>query len=55
MNQLKTLLVGIDFSDCSRSAREQAVRLAKWNHALFRLGGTSASAARDAGPAKSFG
>lgn len=33
MNQLKTILVGIDFSDCSRSALEQAVRLAKWNQA----------------------
>ena len=33
MNKLKTILVGTDFSDCSRSALEQAVRLAKWNHA----------------------
>ena len=36
MNQLKTILVGLDFSECSRCALEQAVRLAKWNHA--RLG-----------------
>ena len=33
MNKLNTILVGTDFSDCSRSALEQAVRLAKWNHA----------------------
>ena len=33
MNQIKTILVGTDFSDCSRSALEQAVRLAKWNNA----------------------
>ena len=35
MNKLKTILVGTDFSDCSRSALEQAVRLAKSNHAQF--------------------
>jgi nucleotide-binding universal stress UspA family protein len=33
MNQIKTILIGTDFSDCSRSALEQAVRLAKWNNA----------------------
>jgi universal stress protein E len=33
MNQLKTILVGVDFSDCSRCALEQAVRLARWNKA----------------------
>jgi len=33
MNQLKSILVGVDFSECSRSALEQAVRLAKWNNA----------------------
>jgi universal stress protein E len=33
MNKLKTILVGIDFSDCSRSALEQAAHLAKGNHA----------------------
>ena len=33
MNQLKSILVGVDFSDCSRSALEQATRLAKGNHA----------------------
>jgi len=41
MNKLKTILVGTDFSDCSRSALEQAVRLAKWHnarlHALHAL------------------
>ena len=33
MNKLNTILVGTDFSDCSRSALEQAVRLARWNNA----------------------
>jgi nucleotide-binding universal stress UspA family protein len=33
MNTLKRILVATDFSDCSRSALEQAVRLAKGNHA----------------------
>jgi len=41
MNKLNTILVGTDFSDCSRSALEQAVRLAKWNtarlHALHSV------------------
>ena len=33
MNKLNNILAGIDFSDCSRSALEQSVRLAKWNNA----------------------
>lgn len=33
MNQLKSILVGVDFSDCSRSALTQAVRLTAWNNA----------------------
>lgn len=33
MNQLKSILLGVDFSDCSRSALGQAVRLAKGNNA----------------------
>ena len=33
MNKLKSILVGVDSSACARSALEQAVRLAKWNHA----------------------
>ena len=37
MNKLKTILVGVDFSECSRCALEQAVRLAKWNNAGLRL------------------
>ncbi len=41
MNKLNNILVGIDFSDCSRSALKQAVRLADWNkarlHALHSL------------------
>ena len=36
MNQLRSILVGVDFSDCSRSALEQATRLAKWNRAHLR-------------------
>ncbi|HEY5914596.1 MAG TPA: universal stress protein [Verrucomicrobiae bacterium] len=37
MNTLKTILVGVDFSECSRSALEQAVRLARWNNAGLRI------------------
>jgi universal stress protein E len=33
MNKVKNIVVAIDFSDCSRSALEQAVRLSKWNNA----------------------
>ncbi|MCU0784427.1 MAG: universal stress protein, partial [Verrucomicrobia bacterium] len=33
MNQIKTILVGVDFSECSRCALEQAARLARWNDA----------------------
>jgi universal stress protein E len=33
MNKLNNILAGVDFSDCSRSALEQAIRLAKWNNA----------------------
>jgi DNA-binding NtrC family response regulator len=33
MNKLNRMLVGTDFSECSRSALEQAVRLAKSNDA----------------------
>ena len=33
MNKLNSILAGTDFSDCSRSALEQAVRLVKWNNA----------------------
>jgi len=37
MNQLQTILVGIDFSECSRRALEQAVRLARWNNARLSI------------------
>jgi len=37
MNQLQTILVGIDFSECSRRALEQAVRLARWNNAQLSI------------------
>jgi universal stress protein E len=37
MNKLNTILVGVDFSDRSRSALEQAVRLARWNNAGLRI------------------
>ena len=33
VNKLETILVGVDFSECSRCALEQAVRLARWNNA----------------------
>lgn len=33
MNQLKTILVAVDFSDCSKAALAQAVRIAGWNGA----------------------
>lgn len=37
MNQIKTILVGVDFSECSRCALEQAVRLARWNNASLSV------------------
>ena len=37
MNQLKNIVVGVDFSDCSRCALEQAVRLARWNSARLHV------------------
>ncbi len=49
MNKLKTILVGVDFSECSRSALEQAVRLARWNNAGLRIIHAMASPSLDAG------
>jgi nucleotide-binding universal stress UspA family protein len=37
MNALNTILVGVDFSHCSRCALEQAVRLARWNKASLSV------------------
>jgi len=37
MNKLNTILVGVDFSDCSRCALEQAARLARWNDASMAI------------------
>lgn len=37
MNKLKNIVVGVDFSDCSRCALEQAVRLARWNSARLHV------------------
>jgi nucleotide-binding universal stress UspA family protein len=41
MNQLKNILVAVDFSDCSKAALAQAVRIAGWNgaglHALHAI------------------
>ena len=37
MNQIKTILLGVDFSECSRCALEQAARLARWNDASLRV------------------
>ena len=35
MNQLKNILVAVDFSDCSQAALAQAVRIAGWNGAAL--------------------
>jgi nucleotide-binding universal stress UspA family protein len=37
MNSLKSIAVGVDFSDCSRVALTQAARLAKWNDATLHV------------------
>ena len=37
MNKLRTIVVGVDFSECSRSALEQAARMAAWNQASLRV------------------
>lgn len=37
MNQIKTVLVGVDFSECSRCALEQAVRMARWKNASLSV------------------
>jgi nucleotide-binding universal stress UspA family protein len=37
MNRLKSIVAGIDFSDCSRSALHQAVRVALWNKAHLHV------------------
>jgi nucleotide-binding universal stress UspA family protein len=37
MNKLNTILVGVDFSECSRCALEHAVRLARWNNAALKV------------------
>lgn len=35
MNQIKNILVAVDFSDCSKAALAQAVRIAGWNGAAL--------------------
>jgi universal stress protein E len=37
MNALESVVVGVDFSDCSRVALGQAARLAKWNDATLHV------------------
>lgn len=37
MNRLKNILVGVDFSDCSKAALAQAARLAQWNGARLHV------------------
>ena len=37
MNKLNTIIVGVDFSECSRSALEQAARMSTWNQATLRI------------------
>jgi nucleotide-binding universal stress UspA family protein len=37
MNDLKQILVGVDFSACSATALKQAMRIAKWNQATLKV------------------
>jgi len=37
MNRLKSILVGVDFSECSKAALQQAARMAKWNGATLHV------------------
>jgi nucleotide-binding universal stress UspA family protein len=37
MNQVKSILVGTDFSPCSATALKQAMRIAQWNRAAVRV------------------
>lgn len=37
MDRLENILVGVDFSECSRCALERAVRIANWNRARLRV------------------
>ncbi|MBE0541819.1 MAG: universal stress protein [Verrucomicrobia bacterium] len=37
MNRLKSVLVGVDFSECSTAALHQAARLAQWNKATLHV------------------
>jgi nucleotide-binding universal stress UspA family protein len=37
MNQLKQILVGVDFSPCSATALRQAMRVAKWNQSGIKV------------------
>src|SRR5699024_4763929 len=37
MNTLKNILVGVDFSESSRAAIEQAARIAAWNDARLHV------------------
>jgi len=37
MNKLKSILAGVDFSECSQAAMRQAVRMAHWNEARLQV------------------
>ncbi len=37
MNRMKSILVGVDFSSSSRTALQQALRIAEWNRAQVRV------------------
>ncbi len=37
MAELKTIIAGVDLSECSRRALEQATRMAAWNRADLRV------------------
>ena len=52
MNQIKTILVGVDFSECSRCALEQAVRLARCNDARLSVIHVVDASAPDLSPAE---
>jgi len=54
MNQLRSIVVAVDFSICSPKARAHAVRIARWNDArLHAIHGVDARVVADL--AKAFG
>lgn len=37
MNKLNSIIVGVDFSECSQAALRQAVRMAHWNESRLHV------------------